>query len=307
MAYIPINTGTAPNDGTGDKLRDAFEKINTGFESIFVDHIDKDTEFTVGTGKDFTTLDDALRYLSDTATVSSNSSITLTLDDGTHEMVLPSGESIAYDLTGLDLLIKSATGTKAACIITLPNASAYIGFMLYVTKGTLELELVTIDGTYNGGSGILVWPVYGRNGSTVVIHDVDFKNVRDAVTVMNNSYCAVSGSPATTNTFTSISNNAITCHYNSTVYIERPTTITNCGYGIISRWGSKVIQGDGVAFSITNTTTTALYARNHGIIVVDNAALTLTGNGTDYYIPVNEIQYDGSYITNQTGSLSFKT
>lgn len=35
MSQLIINTGTAPNDGTGDKLRTAFGKINTNFTEVY--------------------------------------------------------------------------------------------------------------------------------------------------------------------------------------------------------------------------------------------------------------------------------
>jgi hypothetical protein len=34
MAITPINIGAAPNDGTGDPLRDAFEKVNNNDAEI---------------------------------------------------------------------------------------------------------------------------------------------------------------------------------------------------------------------------------------------------------------------------------
>lgn len=34
MPYVPINVGAAPDDGTGDDLRTAFEKVNAGFAEL---------------------------------------------------------------------------------------------------------------------------------------------------------------------------------------------------------------------------------------------------------------------------------
>lgn len=34
MAFTPINVGSTPNDGTGDDLRTAFQKVNDGFSEL---------------------------------------------------------------------------------------------------------------------------------------------------------------------------------------------------------------------------------------------------------------------------------
>lgn len=34
MPYVPINVGAAPDDGTGDDLRTAFQKVNAGFAEL---------------------------------------------------------------------------------------------------------------------------------------------------------------------------------------------------------------------------------------------------------------------------------
>jgi len=41
MAREIINTGTTPNDGTGDKLRNAFIKVNSNFAEVYTDKVDK--------------------------------------------------------------------------------------------------------------------------------------------------------------------------------------------------------------------------------------------------------------------------
>ena len=43
MANEIINTGTSPNDGTGDKLRNAFIKVNSNFAEVYTDKVDKIT------------------------------------------------------------------------------------------------------------------------------------------------------------------------------------------------------------------------------------------------------------------------
>lgn len=43
-----INIGTSPNDGAGDPLRVAFEKINNNFTSLFATFVNTSNTFTVG-------------------------------------------------------------------------------------------------------------------------------------------------------------------------------------------------------------------------------------------------------------------
>ena len=40
MAQLPIVVGTTPNDGTGDPLRDAFIKVNSNFDELYLGTID---------------------------------------------------------------------------------------------------------------------------------------------------------------------------------------------------------------------------------------------------------------------------
>jgi len=37
MAQLLVNLGGQPNDGTGDSIRDAFDKINTNFSEVYYD------------------------------------------------------------------------------------------------------------------------------------------------------------------------------------------------------------------------------------------------------------------------------
>ena len=84
----------------------------------------------------------------------------------------------------------------------------------------------------------------------------------------------------------------------------RNVTISNAaGFGISVNSGAQVyartnntITNSGTAFEI--------FTLGSGIILVSTP--TLSGNSTDYNIPLNEIQYYGGYIADGTGPLSFK-
>lgn len=152
MAQQLISIGLAPNDGTGDKIRDAFAKVNANETELYQKHTSADaartsiagnlaqlrsefnileqeavtldplyvaTSKTVGAGQDYETLDLALAWIN-TMVLSSAASIELVLDDGDH--------TLAYDVTTnfplyqynqVNLSIRSASGDKALCSITI--------------------------------------------------------------------------------------------------------------------------------------------------------------------------------------------
>lgn len=293
---IPLNEiqhdGTYIDDGSGTVLKHK-------------DNITEDTTFTVGSGKDFTTIDDALRYLVDTAEISPTVEVTLSVDDGTHELIFPDGESYAYNLAGINIIIESASGTKSACVLTLPATFSGAGFVFFIERGSLNLNDITFDGTLNGATATLVWFLYYIK-STGSVGNVDIKNCREGLTAQNQSYVVVGGGAGANNIFTNCSNNAIISTHNSMVLLENPVTIDACAYGLVSRFDSTIQQSSAGNLTITNNTTVALYAKDSAKVVTGSATVTLTGNTSDYYIPVNEIQYDGSYITNSASALSFK-
>lgn len=53
MSYTPIDYGTAPNDGTGDALRDAFIKVDNMLQELYNAKVDKVTGKGLSTN-DFT-------------------------------------------------------------------------------------------------------------------------------------------------------------------------------------------------------------------------------------------------------------
>jgi len=131
MAQETINIGTSPNDGTGDPLRNAFNKANLNFTELYggagvgddsVTYAKLGTEFTtsaaLATNVDFSTAQVFTKTLSgDTTLTFSNTAIGMVKDlviTGDHALTLPAGSTVAgtYDGTVSNLIQIVVTGAS---------------------------------------------------------------------------------------------------------------------------------------------------------------------------------------------------
>jgi len=129
MAQETINIGTSPNDGTGDPLRNAFNKANLNFTELYggagvgddsVTYAKLGTEFTtsaaLATNVDFSTAQVFTKTLSgDTTLTFSNAEIGMVKDlviTGAHALTLPAGSTVAgtYDGSVSNLIQVVVTG-----------------------------------------------------------------------------------------------------------------------------------------------------------------------------------------------------
>jgi hypothetical protein len=131
MAQETINIGTSPNDGTGDRLRNAFNKANLNFTELYggagvgddsVTYAKLGTEFTtsaaLATNVDFSTAQVFTKTLSgDTTLTFSNAEIGMVKDlviTGAHTLTLPAGSTVAgtYDGSVSNLIQVVVTGAS---------------------------------------------------------------------------------------------------------------------------------------------------------------------------------------------------
>jgi len=131
MAQETINIGTSPNDGTGDPLRNAFNKANLNFSELYsgagvgddsVTYAKLGTEFTtsaaLATNVDFATAQVFTKTLSgDTTLTFSNAEIGMVKDlviTGAHTLTLPAGSTVAgtYDGAVSNLIQVVVTGAS---------------------------------------------------------------------------------------------------------------------------------------------------------------------------------------------------
>ena len=131
MAKQVIGIGTTPNDGTGDPLRNAFNKTNENFTELYdgagvaddsITYAKLGTEFTtsaaLATNVDFSTAQVFTKTLSaDTTLTFSNAEIGMVKDlviTGDHALTLPAGSTVAgtYDGTVSNLIQVVVTGAS---------------------------------------------------------------------------------------------------------------------------------------------------------------------------------------------------
>ena len=131
MAQETINIGTSPNDGTGDPLRNAFNKANLNFTELYggagvgddsVTYAKLGTEFTtsaaLATDVDFSTAQVFTKTLAaDTTLTFSNDAIGMVKDlviTGDFVLTLPTGSLVAgaYDGTVSNLIQVVVTGAS---------------------------------------------------------------------------------------------------------------------------------------------------------------------------------------------------
>lgn len=124
MAQQTINIGSAPNDGTGDPLRTAFDKTNDNFNDVygndFTTYSRLGTEFktsaALATDVDFSSAQVFTKTLTGATTLTfSNASIGMVKDlviTGDFALTLPAGSTVAgtYDGTVSNLIQVVVTG-----------------------------------------------------------------------------------------------------------------------------------------------------------------------------------------------------
>ena len=117
MAQQTINIGTTANDGTGDPLRTAFDKVNDNFTELYNDDAGDVGSITGGTG--------------------------ITASSSTGDVTL----SITDDGVGHDQLADRYTLTTTISSNSSPinlDASSYAGFNLTGTLGTVTIDVQNI-------------------------------------------------------------------------------------------------------------------------------------------------------------------
>ena len=233
---------------------------------------------TVGAGKDFETLHEALKWLETIRTIGPGY-VYLSLDDGTHTLggsgTFNEDEWSYYVLKGIQAGIGGASGDKTKVTITLdayddgdnwPSMFALYSCHMFIQDVTIDTAL----GGYPYAGNVDIIMAYTQ--SSVQCSRADLKNGLESV-------IPYSGSIA----------NYYQC------------VVDNFDSGLYT-WGGRV---KATQTTISNCDT-ALYVstKEPSIITMDNC--TLTANTADSNVPLHEIQYSGSYITNLTSALSFK-
>lgn len=194
MAQQTINIGTTANDGTGDPLRSAFDKINDNFTELYNDESTAEVNsITAGDGLigDSTTGDVTLDIVGGDGITANADEIEVSVDDSTIELSASDGsgvvrikdDGVTYAKMGAEFTTAAAISASdvdfssaavftktlsANTTLTFSNVSTGMVKDLVITGDftlTLPASVKTITGTYDGTVSNLI-QIVSTNGST---------------------------------------------------------------------------------------------------------------------------------------------
>jgi hypothetical protein len=268
--------------GTSNLVR---EYTNLNFEECYP--ITTKVTKTVGAGKDFETFHEAMLWATRVPTTG-HGAINLRLDDGVHVGKYADFDPFHYSFYNVKnwLVIESASGNRANCTITMEGATPS-GMWLYffgVSRGGhLTLYQVTLDISLDGKVGAMSEDiaVYADSNARFRAYDCVMKAYRP-VYIDVNSYGDISTCTLTAGTATS--GFAVGAFEGSVVKVDALTILG----------GYQGLRCD--------TAARMFYGGAGGAGQVTFAGITNANTS----IPLNQIQYDGRYISTAVAALSFK-
>ncbi len=177
MAKQVINIGTTANDGTGDPLRDAFDKVNDNFTELYSDDAGDVGSIIAGSGitvdqatGDVTVTNDSPNA-THTGEVTGATSLTIAddvisyakmADEFTTAAVISASD---VDFSSAQVFTKTLSG---ATTLTFSNVSTGMVKDLVITGDftlSLPASVKTISGTYDGTVSNLI-QIVSTNGAT---------------------------------------------------------------------------------------------------------------------------------------------
>jgi len=231
--------------------------------------------YTVGVGQDFELFHDAMLWATRQTTLDKGV-ITLSLSDGIHYVGGPdmfNQHSWAYYKIDHQIIVRGSA--KENCTITMPpdDDGDMYPTVFMTSGGYFILRDITVDTALGG---------YPYAGNVSVAYSSNCYTKVERCVFKNTDMGFYTGYGGTGVVKDSILDNCAmgveTAGTNTSIHV-RDTTIQNCAVGVNNSGAGSMIKLQNVTF-INNTSDTSM--------------------------PVNEIQYNGGYITNSTGALSFK-
>lgn len=251
-----LQNGTTANDGTGDTLRDAADKINTNFVSIWNALGGRDSYFTDGFH-----VDSDGNIVFDTGTY--NTTLTAGSPTGNRTVTLPNATGTVSLITATETLTNKTLTTPIVDVLFDSNSNEAIKFNGAGPSSVNYFELINGDST----TGITIC-AQGDSG------DVDIH-----LLPMNGGVIkADSRIVQTTETLTTA----------GAASVALPTTILNSGSGFAVSLADGTNVGDEKKFvninSGTATITPASFAGFTQFTVATNAACVLIWSGTNWHL-----------------------
>lgn len=225
----------------------------------------------VGAGKEYETFHAAMVWATSQVT-NNNGRIAIRLPGGTHEALAN------YYIYNTSISIYS----EESVIITLRSTASSNKKMFTVKEtGSLSFSEVTIDPAENG---------YAYSSTVTILTVEDSAQVALSASTLKN--CATGLSISTSGKV-------------DLLQLGADLFFTNCTTGIYLTGmnATAVIPGASGYVNISSCTTGINVYEGARCLVLD---ANLSGNTADYGTPLNEIQYDGSYISDGTAALTLK-
>lgn len=252
---------------------------------------------------DFDTFEEALVWVSKNR-VKGTGRVTLSLADGEHHISEVHGAfSEIIIIKNMDLIIESASSDKTLCLITtVPDSTLSTTYFLQFWFSKIAMFNITINLNANGNSAIRCYSFISLFYSSIGwFEDCTFMYLENAIQVIDHSSANVKN-VVISNSGTS----ALRATRNCRMVVEGTVTIDSMPRGIyIESCCDLTIRANAVV-TISNCTTNGIRIFQSRVTTSETGTLTFVTNTADTNMTLNEIQYDGSFITDGTSALSFK-
>lgn len=160
MAKQTINIGTTANDGTGDTIRDAFDKVNDNFDELYTDDAGDVNSVTAGTGISVdqttgaVTVTNSAPNATHTGEVTGSGALTIANDVISYAKLATEFTTSAPLVTNVDFSTAQVFTKTLSGNTTLTFSNTAIGMVKdLVITGDYTLTLPsgsTVAGTYDG-------------------------------------------------------------------------------------------------------------------------------------------------------------
>lgn len=161
---------------------------------------------TVGVGKDFELLHDAMRFC-ESLVFGGSGSLEIVLDDGVHVLseATIKEEWCCYLFKDVNVEIRSASESKSLCTVIIDYNSVYEYLdVIFITGGTLSIRNISFDGYDANNIDIKRWFIYAYNGSSLYVKDCNFNHFYNPV-YGSGSNIAIYGDVIITEAFSGVS------------------------------------------------------------------------------------------------------
>jgi hypothetical protein len=283
MAKQTINVGSTANDGTGDKLRDAFVKVNANFTELYSDDVGDVDSVNAGTGI-------SVNQTTGAVTVTNIGTLDNATDNGATTTNSITVGGLHVNSTGA---VEMPTGTDGER----PSPTAGM-FRFNTTSNEFEGYDGTEWGSIGGAGSSLVQDNFTGNGSTVdftlsvsVLSDL-YTNVYIGGVYQEKGTYSVAGSTLTFSTAppNGISIEVITidnitiitaelANYSTEVISSNANAVKNTLYVLTANLTltlpSSPLSGDSIKISNLSGVATCVLARNGSLIMGVASDLTL--------------------------------